>query len=128
MAKRRKSSYKRQKPGHRPQKPAWMRMLELMGPKFKNKIPVIKQIRSFKARRAAIKRLIKGNIARAVTLGYVKPLSHKSLKPCKGLRKQIRRAYFGFKMAKNWRRGGNRTKTFRPKRIGKSRFTVLNCK
>ena len=93
-------------------KPTWQRALESIGPRFKNKIPVVKQYRSFQAKRSAFKRRIIGTAARAATLGYVKPLSHKSLKPCKGLRKQIKKAYFGLKMAKNWKRGGNRAKDF----------------
>ena len=109
-------------------KPRAMRLLETIGPKVRNKIPVIKQIRAFKAKRQAFKRKIVGNTARLATLGYVKPLSHKSLKPCKGLRKQIKKAYFGFKAIRNWKRGGNRAKDFRPKKVANSRFTVLNCK
>jgi hypothetical protein len=105
-----------------------MRMLELLGPKVRNKIPIIKQIRSYKARKAAIGRIIKGNAARLATLGYVKPLSHPKLKPCRGVRKKLRRAYFAFKTAKNWKRGGNRAKDYRPKKVARSRFTVLNCK
>ena len=109
-------------------KPRALRLLEKVGPRLRNKIPVIKQIRAFKARRIAFKRKIIGNTARAATLGYVKPLSHKDLKPCKGLRKQIKKAYFGFKNLRNWKRGGNRAKDYRPKNVAKSRFTVLNCK
>lgn len=105
-----------------------MRLLENVGPKLRNRIPVVKQIRAFKARKHAFKRKIIGNAARIATLGYVKPLSHKSLKPCKGVRKAIRRSYFAFKKVKNWKRGGNRTKDKRSKKVAKSRFTVLNCK
>lgn len=95
---------------------------------IRNKIPVIRQVRTFKAKRHAFKRKIKGNLARLATLGYVKNLADKRLKPCKGLRKQLRKAYFGFKMAKNWKRGGNRTIRERKEKFAKSRFTVLNCK
>lgn len=110
------------------QKYWWMRTAERFGPRLKNRIPVIKQIRAFKARRHAFKRRIVGNIARAATLGYIKPLSHKKLKPCKGVRKALRRTYFAFKKVKNWKRGGNRSKDYRSKKVAKSRFTVLNCK
>lgn len=109
-------------------KMALLKFLEKVGPRLKNKLPVVKQIRAFQARKHAFKRKVVGNLARAATLGYVKPLSHKSLKPCKGLRKQIRRAYFGFKNVRNWKRGGNRTKDKRSQKVAKSRFTVLNCK
>lgn len=120
MRRRGKSRYKK--------KPAWLRSLEYIKARGPNKIPVIKQIRAFKARRSAFKRKIKGNIARVATLGYVKPLSHKKLKPCKGIRKQIRRAYFAYKGLRKLSRGGNMAKDFRPKKVAKSRFTVLNCK
>jgi hypothetical protein len=104
-----------------------LRTLEYYRRTLPNRTPVIRQIRAFRAKRYELKRRIKGNLLRAATLGYVKPLSHKSLKPCTGVRKQIRKAYFGFKHVKNWKRGGNRTKIDR-KRMDKSRFTVLNCK
>lgn len=94
----------------------------------RNKIPVIKQIRTWKAKRSAFKRRIKGNLGRLLTAGYIKSLADKRLKPCKGLRKQIRKAYFGFKKVKNWKRGGNRTIKERKEKFAKSRFTVLNCK
>lgn len=110
------------------QKPRWQRSLEYIRARGPNKIPVIKQIRAFKARRSAFKRRIKGNILRAATLGYVKPLSHPKLKPCKGVRAKLRRAYFGLKKLKNLKRGGNRSKDVRTKKVAKSRFTVLNCK
>lgn len=126
MRQRRKSNYKQKSYTHYG-KPKILRFLEKTY-YVRNKIPVIKQIRAFKARRHAFKRKIVGNLARAATLGYIKPLSHKSLKPCKGLRKQIRRAYFGFKLLKNWKRGGNKTKDRRAKNVANSRFTVLNCK
>lgn len=102
--------------------------MEYIGPQIRNKIPVVKQIRRWKARRSAFKRRIIGTAARAATLGYVKPLSHKSLKPCTGVRKQIKKAYFGYKAVRNLKRGGNRTKDYRSKKVAKSRFTVLNCK
>lgn len=122
-----KSRYYWEKPKTNKRKGRLLRTLEKVY-YVRNKIPVIKQIRAFKARRHAFKRKIKGNLARLITAGYIKPLSHKSLKPCKGVRKQIRKAYFAFKMAKNWKRGGNRTKDKRSKKVAKSRFTVLNCK
>jgi hypothetical protein len=115
-----KSSFRR--------KPAWARALETIGPRIKNRVPVVKQIRAFQAKRSAFKRRIVGSAARVATGGYVKPLSHKSLRPCTGVRKAIRRAYFGFKAVKNVKRGGNRAKDYRPRNIAKSRFTVLNCK
>jgi hypothetical protein len=113
---------------YRYKKPAWARALEYIGPQIRNKIPVIKQIRAFKSRREAFKRRVKGNIARAATFGYVKSLADPRLRPCKGVRKQIKRAYFGYKAVRNLKRGGNRTKDFRSKKVAKSRFTVLNCK
>ena len=68
-------------------KPRALRLLEQIRARAPNKIPVIKQIRAFKAKRQAFKRKVIGQTARAATLGYVKPLSDKRLKPCKGLRK-----------------------------------------
>lgn len=109
-------------------KPTWAKALEAIGPRLKNRVPVVKQIRAFQAKRSALKRRIVGGALRLATGGYVKPLSHQKLKPCRGVRKQIKRAYFGFKAVRNWKRGGNRAKDFRPKNVAKSRFTVLNCK
>jgi hypothetical protein len=110
------------------QKRLMARILESISARRKNKLPVIGQIRRYHAVKAAYIRRFYGTAARAATLGYVKPLSHKSLRPCKGVRKNIRRAYFAFKNVRNWNRGGNRAKDFRPKNVAKSRFTVLNCK
>lgn len=109
-------------------KPAWQRALEWKRARLPNRIPVIRQIRRFQARRQAFKRRAKGTAARILTFGYIKPLSHPKLKPCTKVRAALRRAYFGFKALRNWNRGGNRAKDFRPKKVAKSRFTVLNCK
>ena len=109
-------------------KPRALRLLETIRARAPNKVPILKQYRALQAKRSAFKRKIKGQSARIATLGYIKPLSDPRLKPCKGLRKQIKKAYFGFKSLKNWKRGGNRAKDYRPKNLAKARFTVLNCK
>jgi hypothetical protein len=110
------------------QKRLMSRLLESISARQWNRLPVSKQIRKFHAVKAAYIRRFYGTAARAASLGYVKPLSHKRLRPCKGVRKNIRQAYFAFKYVRNWKRGGNRAKDFRPKNVAKSRFTVLNCK
>lgn len=119
---------KRRSRSDRYKEKSWLNRLLEKPVRIKNAIPIVRQYRAFKARRSAFKRKVLGTGARIATAGYVKPLSHPKLKPCKGVRKEIKRAYFAFKRIKNWKRGGNRSKDVRTEKVAKSRFTVLNCK